>query len=129
MLRDRDLLHTALGKWKDSERRDGFLAVEHHKCQTTNVSLQDLLLILAVRLQEGDGRGSRPLLRTPKILQDKNASEGPGPSRAEGCRKAALSQSVLGTLCWGIIPCMVQWENGIRWDKLERTLGKPFQSS
>lgn len=99
MLRGRDLLHTALGKWKDSERRDGFLAVEHHKCQTTKESLQDLLLILTLKLQEGGGQGSKPLLRTPNILQDKDASEGPGPSKAEGCRKAALSQSC----CWA--PC------------------------
>lgn len=88
-----------LGQVKDSERRDEFLAVKHHKCQTPNESLQDLLLILALKLQEGGGRGFKALLRTPNILQDNDASEGLGLTRAGGCRKAALSQSC----CWA--PC------------------------
>lgn len=95
-----DLLHTALSKWKDSERRDEFLAVKHHKCQTPNESLQDLLLILTLELQEGDGQGSKALLRTPNTLQDNDASEGlvPPGQKAAGklpCPRGAAGHHVL----------------------------------
>lgn len=95
-----DLLHTALSKWKDSERRDEFLAVKHHKCQTPNESLQDLLLILTLELQEGDGQGFKALLRTPNTLQDNDASEGlvPPGQKAAGklpCPRGAAGHHVL----------------------------------
>lgn len=72
-----DLLHTALGRWKDSERRDEFLAVKCLKCQNPNESLQGLLLVLAPKLQEGGLSGAQAIAE-----DSQNAPEQPCNSRA-----------------------------------------------
>lgn len=85
-----------LGQVKDSERRDEFLAVKHHKCQTPNESLQDLLLILALKLQEEGGRGFKALLRTPNILQDNDAVKGLVPPGQEAAGKLPSPRAAAG---------------------------------
>lgn len=123
-----DLLHTALGRWKDSKRRDEFLAVKCLKCQTPNESLQDLLLVLAPKLQEGGWSGAQAIAEDPR-----HALEQPCNSRASshwGRRRAAGKLPSPSTAAGHHVPMRQALHGSVgRWDwwnKLGRTVGKAF---
>lgn len=116
-----------MGRWEDSQRREEFLAVKRLKCQNPSASLQDLLLVLAPRMQEGGGQGPKPSLRTSNVPWTSDASPGLGPTGAGGLQESCpLPVLLLGTMCRCTKRCTVQWDHGMGWEKLGRTLGNAF---